>query len=125
MYREYLGEGYHDKVRKLLKAGDKLLPDRIIDAGVNIGAMKRIIAPVVDKRNVFYGGIHTEEDFNKLSEAAVYILCGVLCTALKSCTSAPPYNAPEYKKNWDKKWDKLMKKGNLLIRRLLDNAQNY
>ena len=119
MYEEYLGTGYHDKVRKLLTADDKLLPDRIIDADANIGAMKRIIAPAADKRNIFYGGIHTEEDFNKLSEAAVYILCGVLCTALKSRTSSPPYNLPKYKKNWDKKRDKLMKKGNLLITELM------
>lgn len=119
MYEEYLGEGYYDKVRKLLTADDKLLPNRIIDADANIGAMKRIVAPVVDKRNIFYGGIHTEEDFNKLSEAAVYILCGVICTALKSRTSAPPYLGARYKKNWDKKRDKLILKGNKLIRELM------
>lgn len=119
MYEEYLGEDYYNKVRKLLTADSVLLPDRIIDADVNIGAMKKIIAPAVEKINILKGGINTEESFNKLSEAAVYILCGVLCIALKSRTSSPPYNLPKYKKNWDKKQKKLMQKGNLIIRELM------
>ena len=122
MYEEYLGIGYYDKIRKLLTANTELLPNRIIDADANIGAMKRIIAPLVEKRNVFQGGIQTEEQFNMLSEAACYILCGVLCLALKSRTSSPPYNLPKYKKNWDKKRDKLMQKGNLLIRDLMNGG---
>ena len=40
MYEEYLGQGYHDKVRKMLTANTDLLPDRIIDADLNIGGMK-------------------------------------------------------------------------------------
>lgn len=119
MYKEYLGESYHDKVRKLLTANVELLPDRIIDADANIGAMKKIIAPAVEKINVFKGGVNTEESFNKLSEAAVYVLCGVLCVALKSRTSSHPYNLPRYKKNWDKKRNVLVKKGNSLIRELM------
>ena len=124
MYSGYLGTGYHDKVRKLLTANVELLPDRIIDADANIGAMKKIIAPAVEKINMFKGGINTEESFNKLSEAAVYILCGVLCIALKSRTSSPPYNLPKYKKNWDKKRNKLVKKGNLIIRNLMNGGES-
>ena len=35
MYEEYLGKGYHDKIRKMLTVDDKLLPDSIIDAQTN------------------------------------------------------------------------------------------
>jgi hypothetical protein len=45
MYKEYLGEGYHEKIRKMLTADETLLPDRIIDADANIGGMKKLIAP--------------------------------------------------------------------------------
>lgn len=119
MYSEYLGTGYHDKIRNLLTVNTELLPDRIINADVNIGAMKKIIAPAVDRKNLLHGGIQTEEQFNKLSEAACYVLCGVLCVALKSRTSTPPYNLPKYKKNWDKKRNKFVQKGNLLIKELM------
>lgn len=49
MYEEYLGKGYHDKVRKMLTVDEELLPDRIIDAQANIGAMKMLISPAVEK----------------------------------------------------------------------------
>ena len=40
MYKEYLGEGYHERIRKMLTCNEELLPNRIIDADANIGAMK-------------------------------------------------------------------------------------
>lgn len=115
MYEEYLGKGYHDRIRKMLTADDELLPDRIIDADANIGAMKMLIAPAIEKMQMSGGQIDTEEKFNQLSSAALYYLCGILCMAMKSRTSAPPFDAPKYKRRWDKKRDKYMQKGNALM----------
>ena len=63
--------------------------------------------------------IDTEEKFKQLSDVAVYYLCGILCMAMKSRTSAPPYNLPKYKKNWDKKQKNYIAKGNMLMQGLI------
>ncbi|HUV85325.1 MAG TPA: hypothetical protein VMV86_06405 [Methanosarcinales archaeon] len=89
MYKEYLGEGYHEKIRTMLTCDNTLLPDRIIDADANIGAMKKLIAPVIEKMQMFGKEIDSEEKFNQLSNAALYYHCGILCMAMKSRTSAP------------------------------------
>jgi hypothetical protein len=119
MYKEYLGEGYHDKIRKMLTADDTLLPDRIIDADANIGAMKKLIAPAIEKMQMFGKEVDSEEKFKQLSDAALYYLCGILCMAMKSRTSAPPFNLPKYKKRWDKKKDGYMQKGNQYMQGLM------
>jgi hypothetical protein len=120
MYKEYLGEGYHEKIRKMLTADDTLLPDRIIDADANIGAMKRLIAPAIEKMHMFGKDVDTEEKFKLLSDAALYYLCGILCMAMKSRTSSPPFNIPKYKKRWDKKKDGYMQKGNQYMQGLMN-----
>ena len=122
MYKEYLGDGYHEKIRKMLTADDTLLPDRIIDADLNIGAMKTLIAPAIEKMQMFGKAVDTEEKYNLLSNAALYYHCGILCMAMKSRTSAPPFNLPKYKKKWDKKQVGYMQKGNAYIKALLDSA---
>lgn len=114
LYTEYLGEGYHAKIRGMLTCDETLLPDRIIDADLNIGAMKQLLVPVLEKVK-----IDTEEKFRQLSSAALYYLCGVLCMVMKSRTSSPPFNIPKYKKRWDKKRDKYMQKGNQLMMGLM------
>lgn len=119
MYEEYLGEGYHDKIRKMLTCDEILLPNRIIDADLNIGAMKRLIAPAIEKMQMFGKYVDSEGKFNLLSQAALYYLCGILCVAMKSRTSSPPFNIPKYKKRWDKKRDGYMQKGNLAMQRLM------
>jgi hypothetical protein len=121
MYKEYLGEGYHEKIRKMLTVDDTLLPDKIIDADLNIGGMKRLIAPAIEKMQVFGKNVDTEEKFKLLSDAALYYLCGILCMAMKSRTSAPPFNLSKYKKRWDKKKDGYMQKGNAYLKALLDS----
>lgn len=121
MYKEYLGEEYHDKIRKLLITDDNLLPDRIIDADLNIGGMKQLMTPAIEKMTV-RNTITTEEKFNQLSDVAVQYLCGILCMALKSRTSSPPFNIPKYKRNWDKKQKKFIDKGNLLMQGLMNNV---
>jgi hypothetical protein len=118
MYSEFLGEGYHDKIRKMLVADKDLLPDSIIDADLNINAMKSIIGKSLSERN-----ITDEKELNQLTTAAIYYLCGVLCMALKSRTSAPPYNISKYQKNWDKKRKGYMQKGNLLVLGLRKDGQ--
>lgn len=115
MYEEYLGKGYHDKVRKMLTVDDKLLPDSIIDAQTNIGAMKMLLAPTLEKMQMLGKTVDTEEKYNYLASAGLYYLCGVLCMAMKSRTSAPPFNIKKYQKRWDKKRDKYMQKGNELL----------
>jgi hypothetical protein len=110
MYEEYLGEGYHQKIRKMLGLDEDVLSDRIIDADLNIGAMKAIIGKSISEWQ-----ITDEKKLEQLASAAVYYLCGVLCLAMKSRTSVPPFNLPKYQKNWDKKQKKYMQKGNLIV----------
>lgn len=119
MHEEYLGEGYHEKIRKMLTVDDTLLPDRIIDADGNIGAMKRLISPGIERMQMHGKRIDTEEKFNQLSSAALYYLCGILCMAMKSRTAAQPYNVSKYKKNWDKKQKNYMQRGNLYVQGLM------
>lgn len=119
MYKEYLGDGYHDKIRKMLTVKEDLLPNRIIDADANIGAMKLLLTPALERMNMLGKGIQTEDRYKKLSDIGVYYLCGILCNAMKSRTSAPPFNAPKYKKNWDKKQKGYMLKGNQLLQELM------
>jgi len=114
-YEEFLGKNYTGRIRNMLGADDDLLPDSIIDADINIGGMKTIIAPVVEKLTLL-GKIKDEKSYKHLQEAAIYILAGILCIAMKSRTSTPPYDAPEYKRNWDKKREKFMRYGNEKLR---------
>lgn len=120
MYEEYLGEGYHDKIRKMLTLNDEVLPNSVIDADLNIGGMKQLLSPALQKMQIHGKKIDTEEKFNQLSNVALYYLCGILCMAMKSRTSAPPFNLKKYQKNWDKKRKNYMQKGNLLIQGLIN-----
>ncbi len=120
MYSEFLGEGYTNKLRHMLTADDKLLPDRIINADLNIGGMKQLImAYTQDRRVKSLEFIQTEEQYKKMQDASTYYLAGILCTALKSRTSSPPYNTKKYKKDWDKKRSTYIAKGNLKLNELL------
>lgn len=122
MYKEYLGPDYYNRIRKMLTCDDTLLPDRIIDADLNIGGMKKLIAPAIEKMQMFGKEVDSEEKFNQLSNAALYYQCGILCMAMKSRTSAPPFNLPKYKKRWDKKREGYMQKGNASIKALIDSS---
>lgn len=115
LYEDYLGRGYHNKLRQMLTVDETLLPNRIIDADLNIGGMKRLIATALDKMNMIGNRVDNEKKFNQLSSAALYYLAGILCMAMKSRTSAPPFNIPKYKKPWDKKQAGYMQKANLLM----------
>ena len=115
MHEEYLGKSYHERIRTMLTVDDKLLPDSIIDAQTNIGAMKMLLAPTLEKMQMLGKTVDTEEKYNHLASAGLYYLCGVLCMAMKSRTSAPPFNIKKYQKRWDKKRDKYMQKGNELL----------
>jgi len=112
MYEEFLGQDYHEKIRKMLTADEALLPDRIIDADLNIGGMKKLISPALEKMKLFGRTINNDQKYNQLTNIAIYYLCGILCNAMKSRTSAPPYNVPRYRKKWDKKREGYMQKGN-------------
>jgi len=125
MYKEYLGPDYHNKVRKMLTVNEELLPNRIIDADLNIGGMKKLLTPALDKMTALGKPIDTEEQFAEFQEVALNYLCGILCIALKSRTSTPPYNLAKYKKNWDKKKNKFMQKGNSLMRGLTMGGNKF
>lgn len=107
----------------MLTADEKLLPDSIINAPLNIEGMKRMIQSVVESKAGKYSSItdfiKDEEQYKKLQEASIYYLAGVLCVALKSRTSAPPFNIKKYQRPWDKKRENYMKKGNLIMLQLL------
>lgn len=119
MYEEYLGEGYHAEIRKMLTLPEEVLPDSVIDAEYNIGAMKQLIAPTIEQMKMLGKAIDTEDKFQALSRMALYYLCGVLCVAMKSRTSAPPFNIKKYQKRWDKKRTNYMRKGNLIMQGLM------
>lgn len=119
MHEEYLGREYQDKIRKMLTCNEELLPNRIIDADGNIGAMKMLITPAIEKMQLSGKRIDTEEKFNQLSRVAIYYLCGILCMAMKSRTSAPPFDLKKYQKRWDKKQKGYMEKGNILMKGLM------
>lgn len=122
MYKEYLGEGYHDRIRKMLTCNKELLPDSIIDAENNIGAMKMLIAPAVEKMQMRGNFIDTDAKYKTLTDVAIYYLCGILCVAMKSRTSAPPFDKKKYQKRWEKKQAKYMQKGNMLLEALKKNV---
>lgn len=111
MYKEYLGEDYHDEVRKILSVKEGLCPDRMIDAEYNIGAMKELIAPAIEKMELQGKKVNSEKQYNTLSLAARYYLAGVLCLPLRSMSKVDK----RYKRNWDKKMRKCMERGNQLI----------
>ena len=119
MYEEYLGEGYHEKIRMMLTLPEEVLPDSVIDAEYNIGAMKQLITPTIEQMKILGKAIDTEDKFQALSRMALYYLCGVLCVAMKSRTSAPPFNIKKYQKRWDKKRTNYMRKGNLIMQGLV------
>ena len=118
-YEEYLGLGYRERVRRMITVDNKLLPDHIIDADLNIGAMKLLIAPALETMQKFGKFVNDEKKYTQLNDAALNYLCGILCMALKSRTSSPPYDTDEYKRNWDKKREKFMRYGNSQLMELM------
>lgn len=123
MYEEYLGKGYHEKVRKMLTLPEDVLPNSVIDADLNIGGMKQLLSPALEKMIANGKVINSEEKFNQLSNVAIYYLCGILCIAMKSRTSTPPFNKKKYQKRWDKKRKNYMQKGNMLMQGLMIGGQ--
>lgn len=114
MYSEFLGVGYHEKIRKMLVLPKDVLQDSVIDAPLNINAMRSIIGKSLDKND-----ITNEQEFEQLASAAVYYLAGILCMAMKSRTSSLPFT--KYKKNWDKKRKSYMENGNRIVLGLRKN----
>lgn len=112
LYTEYLGKDYHKKIRDMLTCDEVLLPSSMIDADANIGAMKKLVSPVVEEMQRYGKFVNTDKKYLQLQCAALNYLCGIICVALKSRTSAPPFDSPEYKRNWDKKRDKFMRYAN-------------
>jgi hypothetical protein len=121
-YAEYLGEGYCDRVRKLLQADDKICTDTMINSDVCIGGMKRILAPYLEGGHIITTAdkvqVQNETDYATLQQAALYILAGILCSPIASRAKVPPFLGQKYQKNWKKKQAKLMQKGHLWLESL-------
>jgi hypothetical protein len=109
-----LGENYHWEIRKLIGAGDKLLPDSIIDAELNVGAAKLILGTRLE----LVSPEVMEKSTDKIQKAAKHYLAAVICVALKSRTAEAPYNTSKYRKNWDDKRRSLLSKADLIMERL-------
>ncbi len=117
MYSEYLGENYHAAIRKILFADETICPDEMIDAPVNIEAMKGMLSPAIPKLK---GKVDSELKFAVLSKIARYYLAGILCIPIQSRIKVPPFNVSKYtSKNWAKRQKKCMEKGNKDFMRLL------
>lgn len=111
MYSYYLGDGYRNKIRKILRADDKICTDEMIDAMYNVEAMKEIVQDHFDQLELKDEDVNTVSKFEKLQEAARYYLAGVLCSAIMSRTKVPPFMGKEYKKNWKKKRQRCLENG--------------
>jgi len=120
MHETFFGERYHDKVRQMLKADNVLLPNCVIDADTNIGGAKIIVQRQLEYyEKAFENFKEGSMAFKKLQSAALYFLSGILCLAMQSRTSTPPFSIPKYKKNWDAKRNECITRGNLLVRELV------
>lgn len=112
LIKEYLRENYHDEIRDILKADEVLLPDRIIDAELNIGAANLILEGMLES----CVQINTVKRKAQVSRAAKLFLCGVLCLALNSRTKVEPFL--KYRKDWEYHRRKNMDKANKIMLKL-------
>ena len=112
LIKEYLGENYHDEIREILKADEVLLPDRIIDAELNIGAANLILEGMLES----CVAINSEKRKERVSRAAKLYLCGVLCLALRSRTKVEPFKG--YSRDWEYHRKKSMDKANKIMIKL-------
>lgn len=120
-YKQFMGEDYHNKIRTLLQANEELLPDRIIDADLHIGTMRKMIQDRVGAKYDMGLIPKSEELFNLVQEAARYLLAGIICSALKSRTAVPPFK--KYERNWKKKQLKLMQRYELFMRNIEEKIE--
>lgn len=112
LIKDYLGDNYHDEVREILKADDILLPDRIIDAELNIGTANMILESMLES----CVAINNDRRKERVSRAAKFYLCGVLCLALNSRTKVEPFL--KYRINWEYHRRKNMDKANKIMLKL-------
>lgn len=122
MYENHLGEGYHDEIRKILQVDDVVLPDRIIDADLHIGALLEIIKDRLTIKPILKMLEMTDNTLEKVHGAARLLLAGIICSALKSRTAVPPFL--KYKKNWNKKQEKLIRRYEFAMREIEQGGVN-
>lgn len=80
MIKDYLGENYHDEIREILKADEALLPDKFIDADLNMGGANVILSGMLES----CVAINSDRRRERVSRAAKLYLCAVLCVMLKT-----------------------------------------
>jgi hypothetical protein len=128
MYEQYLGDGYHDKIRQMLYVKDDLVTNVMIDAPANIGAMQKIIAPHIDEMILKNIHFDTEEKFSFLLEAAQNALCGVLCVAIRSRLNGDKFGNIGYRykhMNFEKKQAEFMGRVHKKFIALLDYVEEH
>jgi len=126
MYKLFFSEGYHDKIRAMLTADETLLPDRLIDAELNVGATKRLMDGMFEELGINPNNvkdidkvINSQEKFIKIQDIARNYHCAVLCVMLRSRTKSAPFCIPRYKKNWNIKRRKFVDYANLAMLKLI------
>ena len=107
MYSEFLGENYHDTIRKILRATPELVTDSMVDAPANIGAMKSLITAPLEKMMHKGWKVDDERKFALLQKAAHYYLAGILCLPLVGRGKRL-----KSRSDWDKKRKRCIEKGN-------------
>ena len=112
MLKGYLGDNYRDSIREMLKADDRLLPDSIIDAELNVGATKLIIDGMLES----CVQINSEVRKEKVGRAVKLVHCAVLCTMLKSRTKNELF--ANYRRDWESKRKQCMDKADKIMFKL-------
>ena len=117
MYQEFLGENYHDTIRKILHAKEDLVTDTMIDADINIGAMRGMIAPAIEKLQL-HDKVDNEYKFSLIQKVARNYLAGILCLPLVNRGKRL-----KSRSDWEKKRKKCMEKGNKALMQLVSMSK--
>lgn len=95
MYKEYLGENYHNGIRVLLSVREDICPDNIIDEAFTKSPIQKMMVAKAEET--------VEHDV--LALMGRYYMAAILCVHLKK----------EHHRNWDSKIKKCIGVGNRLM----------
>lgn len=87
---ELFGEKFHDKVRKLIKADEIVLPNSIIEADLHTENVRNLMNPIMELI-VMHEVIITVNQIRKIEEIARLYLAGSICYALQSRAKIDQY----------------------------------
>jgi len=124
LYSDYLGEGYCNKVRKILGVDDKICTNLMINSSTVIGGMKMILAPYLSGKSITNLAINkvnvkNEADYIIFQEAALYALAAVLCSPIGSRAKKVPFLGRRYQRNWKNKQARLLQRVSRTLQALM------